>query len=86
MSALGNSRFNWGQQVRTTQDLHNDGSYPEQPADALLAHKGDAGEVVQVGQHVASGAIVYMVAFALNKVVGCFETELMPLDSMGAAE
>lgn len=83
MSAALDPRFNWGQTVLAAQDLFNDGTYPDQPIDALLVRKGDAGEVVQVGKHVDSGTIVYMVAFALNKVVGCFESELMPSDSMG---
>ena len=83
MSAEMDPRFDWGQKVLATHDLFNDGTFPEQPTDALLVRKGDTGEVVQVGKHVESGTIVYMVAFALNKVVGCFESELMSLDSMG---
>jgi nitrogen fixation protein NifZ len=85
MSAAIDPRFDWGQKVLATEDLLNDGSYPEQPAGALLVRKGDTGEVVQVGKHVDSGTIVYMVEFALNKVVGCFEAELVPLEPMGAA-
>ena len=85
MSAAMDPRFDWGQKVLATQDLFNDGTYPEQPADELLVRKGDTGEIVQVGKHIDSGTIVYMVAFALNKVVGCFESELMPLDSMGVS-
>lgn len=56
-------RNEWGQRVQAATDLYNDGSYPEQPADALLVPCGEAGEVVQVGQHTDSGTIVYMVEF-----------------------
>lgn len=85
MSAAVDPRFDWGQKVLATENLFNDGTYPDQPADALLVRTGDIGEIVQVGKHVDTGTIVYMVAFALNKVVGCFESELMPLDSMGVS-
>ncbi len=85
MSTAINPRFNWGQQVRATENLFNDGTYPDQPADALLVRKEQTGEIVQVGRHVDSGAIVYMVEFALNQVVGCGEAELMPSDAIGAA-
>ena len=83
MSAQVESRFDWGRRVRAAEDLYNDGSYPEQPIDALLVREGDAGEVIQVGKHVDSGAIVYMVEFGADKVIGCFESELMPLETTG---
>ena len=76
MTEIGNPRYQWGQRVQAAVELFNDGSYPEHPAEALLVSKGEAGEVVQVGQHTDSGTVVYMVEFALNKVVGCFESEL----------
>ena len=78
-------RFQWGQSVRAANDLFNDGSYPEQPANALLVRKGEAGEIVQVGTHIDSDAAVYMVEFALNQVVGCLEPELVPWLSNGDA-
>ena len=78
-------RYEWGQRVQAGIDLYNDGSYPEQPADALLILRGEAGEVVQVGQHTESGKVVYMVEFALNRVVGCCEQELMPWQANGGA-
>jgi nitrogen fixation protein NifZ len=65
-----------GQRVQAAADLLNDGSYPEQPSEALLVQSGEAGEVVQVGHHSDSGTIVYMVEFAQNRIVGCFENEL----------
>lgn len=79
-------RYEWGQRVRAVMDLFNDGSYPERPANAMLVRKGEAGEVVQVGRHIDSGAVVYKVEFALNQVIGCLEPELMPLRSDGNAQ
>lgn len=86
MNAAVHPRFDWGQRVQAAKDLFNDGSYPEQPKDALLVRKGDSGEIVQVGRQVESGAVVYMVEFALDQVIGCFELELTPLQSRGAAQ
>jgi nitrogen fixation protein NifZ len=74
------ARFSWGQSVRALVDLHNDGSYPDCAADALLAAAGAIGEVVQVGSQVDSGAAVYLVEFAPGRVVGCLEPELMAFE------
>jgi nitrogen fixation protein NifZ len=45
-------KFQWGQRVRAMSDLFNDGSFPEQPPEALLVAAGAPGEVVQIGTHV----------------------------------
>ena len=79
-------RYEWGQRVQTAADLFNDGSYPEQPSEALLVQSGEAGEVVQVGHHTGLGTTVYMVEFAQNRVVGCFEQELEPWQSNEGAQ
>jgi nitrogen fixation protein NifZ len=79
-------RYECRQRVQATADLFNDGTYPEQPLEALLVQNGEAGDVVQVGHHTDSGTIVYMVEFALNRVVGCFEHELAPVLSNGGAQ
>lgn len=79
-------RYEWGQNVQAAVDLFNDGSYPEQPSEALLVQSGEPGEVVQVGHHTDSGTILYMVQFARNRVVGCFENELELSQSNGEAQ
>ena len=79
-------RYEWGQRVLAAADLFNDGSYPEQPSEALLVQNGEAGEVVQMGHHTDSGAIVYIVEFVLNRIVGCFEHELAPAQSNGGTQ
>ena len=84
MTAEIDPRFDWGQRVVAVRNLFNDGSYPEEPADALLVHEGALGEIVQVGKYVATGTIVYMVEFEPDKVIGCFESELAPWESTGA--
>ncbi|HUV97260.1 MAG TPA: nitrogen fixation protein NifZ [Acidobacteriaceae bacterium] len=76
-------RFEWGQRVATVEDLFNDGSYPDHALDALLVGAGEVGEIVQVGRHITSGAVVYMAEFAHNRVIGCMEPELTPWQPKG---
>jgi nitrogen fixation protein NifZ len=71
-------RYRSGQRVVALLDLYNDGSYPDQPAGALLVNAGDAGEIVQSGMHVESSTPVYMVEFDQRQVVGCLEEEISP--------
>jgi nitrogen fixation protein NifZ len=47
MMQAGIPQYAWGQCVQAARDLYNDGSYPDQPLDALLVRSGEAGEVVQ---------------------------------------
>lgn len=69
------AKFEWGQRVSAQLDLVNDGSYPDQPEEALLVAQGDVGEIVQVGHHVEANLPVYMVDFS-GRVVGCLEEEI----------
>ncbi len=72
-------KYRWGQKVAVTEDLLNDGSYPDRDADAVLARRGDRGEIVQVGTHVDTSTPVYLVEFAPDRVIGCYEEEIEPL-------
>jgi nitrogen fixation protein NifZ len=71
-------RYRWGQRIVAACDLHNDGSYPNQPPEALLARAGEAGEIVQVGAHTESNTPVYLVDFGNRRAIGCFEEEIVP--------
>jgi nitrogen fixation protein NifZ len=73
-----NPRFERGHRVRATENLFNDGTYSEQLPHALLVRRGEAGDIVRVARNGDSGAVVYMVEFALNQVIGCHEHELTP--------
>ncbi len=68
--------YQWGQPVRAAVDLVNDGSFPDQPVEALLVAAGAIGEIVNVGHHGESNTPVYLVEFGERLVVGCFEQEL----------
>ncbi|ACB94055.1 nitrogen fixation protein NifZ [Beijerinckia indica] len=73
-------RFQWGQRVQATEDLYNDGSYPDQPLDALLVKEGDLGEIVNVGVISETNRPLYLVEFDGQRlVVGCLEEELAPV-------
>jgi nitrogen fixation protein NifZ len=78
MSDSAQPKFQWGQPVWSVADLFNDGSYPNQPENALLVAGGDRGEIVQVGAHVETNTTVYLVEFSDNRVVGCLEDEIAP--------
>lgn len=73
---LREPKFQWGQPVLAAIDLINDGSYPDCPAEEMLAPQGMQGEVVQVGSHVDTQIPVYLVEFPNGRVVGCLEEEL----------
>jgi nitrogen fixation protein NifZ len=72
-------KFQWGQRVRALTDLHNDGTFPDAPVEALLVSSGDTGEIVQIGAHVELNIPVYLVEFADRRVIGCLEEEISPL-------
>jgi nitrogen fixation protein NifZ len=72
-------KYQWGQRVKATVDLRNDGSFPNAPAEGLLVGVGDAGEIVQVGRHTEANLPIYLVEFGEKLVVGCLEEEISPL-------
>jgi len=78
-------KYQWGQSVQAAVDLFNDGTFPDEPPESLLAKTGDPGEIVQVGTHVETNTIIYLVEFRSNRVVGCLESEIAPLNEAASA-
>ena len=72
-------KHQWGQKVRTTVELINDGSFPDAAAEAVLVPVGGMGEIVNVGAHPESNTPVYLVEFGDHLVVGCLEEEIAPV-------
>lgn len=72
-------KYQWGQRVRAGINLFNDGTFPDQPDDALLVRSGEAGDIVRIGLHTDSNRPVYLVEFASGRVIGCVEQEIEPL-------
>ncbi len=71
-------KYDWGMKVKTLIELHNDGSHPDAPAEALLVGLGAVGEIVQVGTHTESNTPIYLVEFNERLVIGCLEEEIEP--------
>lgn len=72
------ARYDWGQRVRAATDLVNDGSYPDRAKEELLVKTGDVGEIVNVGTHVETEMVIYLVEFSPQLVIGCLEEEIEP--------
>ncbi|MFG1479739.1 nitrogen fixation protein NifZ [Xanthobacter sp. V4C-4] len=72
-------KYEWGMKVKTLTELHNDGSYPDAPEEALLVGLGTVGEIVQVGTHTESNTPIYLVEFNERLVIGCLEEEIEPV-------
>jgi nitrogen fixation protein NifZ len=72
-------KYQWGQKVQTLVDLHNDGTFPGEPSEALLIGMGGLGDIVQVGTHAESNTPIYLVEFSETRVIGCLEEEISPV-------
>ncbi|MCL5284646.1 MAG: nitrogen fixation protein NifZ [Nitrospirae bacterium] len=73
-------RFQAGQTVVLLRDITNDGSYPSFRERDFLAEEGDRGEILGVGYQEEKKRVVYFVGLLTdNRVIGCFEEDLLPL-------
>lgn len=71
-------RFDYGDEVRVTRNVRNDGTYPGLEIGAPLIRRGSVGYVQNVGTYLQD-QIVYSVHFLdADRVVGCREEELLP--------
>jgi nitrogen fixation protein NifZ len=74
------ARYAAGDLVVAAKDLRQDGTYPD-PSFAVgdvIVEEGTPGQVVDVGVYL-NEHIVYAVAFAGLRLVGCLEREVSPL-------
>lgn len=70
-------RFEFGESVRVTRNVRNDGTYPGMKIGKMLVKRGSVGYVQNVGTFLQD-QIIYSVHFMdVNKVVGCREEELI---------
>jgi hypothetical protein len=75
-------RFEYGQTVRVTRDLRNDGTYPGVGTGKLLTPRGSVGHVRDMGVFLQD-QVIYSVHFvALGRIVGCRESELIAADGV----
>jgi nitrogen fixation protein NifZ len=72
-----NARWDYGEAVRLTRNVRNDGTYPGLDPGAFLVRRGSVGYVVDVGTFLQD-QVIYSVNFLdEGKIVGCREEELI---------
>lgn len=73
-------RWDYGDAVRVTRNVRNDGTFPGIATGELLVRRGRIGHVRNVGTFLQD-QIIYSVHFLDdNRIVGCREEELIGLD------
>ena len=73
-------RFDFGEAVRLTRNVRNDGTFPGLEVGNLLIRRGSVGYVMNVGTFLQD-QVIYTVNFLDHgRVVGCREEELQPAD------
>ena len=74
------ARWDYGEAVRLTRNVRNDGTYPGLDPGAFLVRRGSVGYVVDVGTFLQD-QIIYSVNFLdEGKIIGCREEELIGAD------
>ena len=72
--------YDYGDEVRVTRNVRNDGTYPGLEMGAPLVKRGSTGYVQSVGTYLQD-YIIYGVHFLQDDIlVGCREEELIPVD------
>lgn len=74
-------RFDYGDRVRVTRNVRNDGTYPGMEIGDLLIRRGSVGNVVEMGTFLQD-QVIYTVHFLdQGRMVGCRVEELIPADA-----
>lgn len=73
-------RFDFGEQVRVTRNIRNDGTYPAMEVGALLVRRGSVGHVVEVGRFLQDQIIFTVHFLEQGRMVGCRLEELLGID------
>ena len=72
-----NAQWDFGDAVRVTRNVRNDGTFPGEETGALLVRRGAVGHVVDIGTFLQD-QIIYSVHFLdEGRIVGCREAELI---------
>jgi nitrogen fixation protein NifZ len=72
--------YDYGDRVRLTRNVRNDGTYPNMAVGNLLIKRGSLGFVMNVGTFLQD-QIIYTVNFLEHgRIVGCREEELIGAD------
>lgn len=71
-------RFDFGESVRLTRNVRNDGTYPGMAIGDLLIRRGSIGNVIEMGTFLQD-QVIYTVHFLdQGRMVGCRAEELIP--------
>lgn len=74
-------RFDFGERVRVTRNVRNDGTYPGKEIGDLLIRRGSVGNVIEMGTFLQD-QVIYTVHFLEQGcMVGCRAEELIPADA-----
>jgi len=74
-------RFDFGESVRLTRNVRNDGTYPGMAVGDLLIRRGSIGNVIEMGSFLQD-QVIYTVHFLdQGRMVGCRAEELIPADA-----
>ncbi len=73
-------RFEFGESVRVTRNVRNDGTYPGMEVGALLIRRGSVGNVVEVGTFLQDQVIFTVHFLNHGRMVGCRLEELIAAD------
>jgi len=75
-----NATWDFGDAVRVTRNVRNDGTFPGAVTGELLVRRGSVGNVVDIGTFLQD-QVIYSVHFLdINRIVGCREEELIGAD------
>jgi nitrogen fixation protein NifZ len=75
---LDEDRFDFGEAVRVTRNVRNDGTYPGMAVGELLIRRGSIGHVIEMGTFLQD-QVIYTVHFLdQGRMVGCRAEELIP--------
>ncbi len=73
-------RFEFGEAVRVTRNIRNDGTYPGLDVGTLLVRRGSVGHVVEVGTFLQDQIIFTVHFLQQGRMVGCRLEELLGVD------
>ncbi len=77
---MGKPRFDYGDSVRVTRNIRNDGTFPGSEVGELLVRRGSTGHVQDRGSFLQD-QIIYSIHFMdINRIIGCREGELIGID------
>lgn len=74
-------RFDFGDEVRVTRNVRNDGTYPGIDTGELLIRRGSVGHVQNIGTYLQEYTIYSVHFVEQDLLVGCKEDEVIPADA-----